>query len=65
MNRLQSSKREKDEQVYACLNDLLKRGRRRSEAISEVQEMFSIVHPQTVYNIEKRVKARKENTNGE
>ena len=46
------------------LKKKLDEGLRRGQAIAETQKKFSICHPQTVYNIEKRVLKRKEDGNG-
>ena len=53
------TKEKKDELVFDFLQKRLKAGRRRTDAISDTQRKFSILHPQTVYNIEKRIKQKK------
>lgn len=58
------TRREKEEKVYDYLCKLINDGERRGQAIEKVQKKFAILHPQTVYNIEKRVQARKGACNG-
>lgn len=59
MSILNFTREKKDELVFDFLQKRLEAGRRRTDAISDTQRKFSILHPQTVYNIEKRVKQRK------
>ena len=59
MSILNFTREKKDELVCDFLQKRLEAGRRRTDAISDTQRKFSILHPQTVYNIEKRVKQRK------
>lgn len=62
------SKEEKDEAVVSYLDGLLAQGKRRGEAIAATCQKFSILHPQTVYNTEVRVRRRlwdKEHGHGE
>lgn len=58
------TRKEREEIIYSYLEKKLKEGLRRTYAIAEVQKKFKICHPQTVYNIEKRVKRRKEENYG-
>lgn len=58
------TRKEKQEKAYDYLCKLLDKGMRRTEAISEVQKKFMILHPQTVYNYEKREKAIREGRDG-
>ena len=64
MSILNFTREKKDELVFDFLQKRLEAGRRRTDAISDTQRKFSILHPQTVYNIEKRVKQRKEQIYG-
>ena len=59
MSILNFTREKKDELLFDFLQKRLEAGRRRTDAISDTQRKFSILHPQTVYNIEKRVKQRK------
>ena len=59
MSILNFTREKKDELVFDFLQKRLEAGRRRTDAISDTQRKFSILHPQTVYNIEKRVKQRR------
>lgn len=52
------SKEEKDKMVVHYLDEQLNKGCSRGEAVRLTQMKFNIVHPQTVYNTEKRVKAK-------
>lgn len=61
---VQVTRQEREELVYQFLKKKLSEGLRRCQAIAETQKKFSICHPQTVYNIEKRVMKRKEEVNG-
>lgn len=61
---VQVTRQEREELVYQFLKKKLSEGLRRCQAIAETQKKFSICHPQTVYNIEKRVMKRKEEING-
>ena len=61
---VQLTRMEREELVYQFLKKKLDEGLRRGQAIAETQKKFSICHPQTVYNIEKRVLKRKEDGNG-
>lgn len=61
---VQLTRQEREELVYKFLKKKLSEGLRRCQAIAETQKKFSICHPQTVYNIEKRVMKRKEDGNG-
>lgn len=54
------TKKEKDEMVINYLDEQLAKGLSRTEAICATQRKFNILHPQTVYNTEKRVKEKKE-----
>ena len=61
---VQLTRMEREELVYQFQKEKLGEGLRRCQAIAETQRKFSICHPQTVYNIEKRVLKRKEEGNG-
>lgn len=50
------TKREKDEMVVDYLDEQIAQGKRRSQAINAVMKKFNILHPQTVYNTENRVR---------
>lgn len=52
------SKKDKDEMVIDYLDGLIAAGKRRSEAIIATCKKFNIVHPQTVYNTEARIRKR-------
>lgn len=52
------TKEQKDEIVISYLDNLLAQGKRRSEAIMATCKKFGILHPQTVYNTEVRVRKR-------
>lgn len=50
------TKKEKDELVIDYLDEQIAQGKRRSQAINEVMKKFNILHPQTIYNTEARVR---------
>lgn len=52
------TKDEKDGRIVDYLDELTAKGLGRRKAINEVCEKFCILHPQTVYNTERRVRAR-------
>lgn len=52
------SKKQKDEQVIEYLDRQIAKGKTRSEAIAATCQRFSILHPQTIYNTEARVRKR-------
>lgn len=52
------SKKQKDERIVEYLNLQIAKGKKRSEAIAATCQKFSILHPQTVYNTEARVRKR-------
>lgn len=56
--KLSLTKGEKDYLVVDFLDSQIARGKKRLEAVRATMKKFGILHPQTVYNTERRVRAK-------